>query len=169
MPYFQLKTFQALQPHELYQILQMRLQAFVLDQNCLYQDLDGQDCTAYHAFLLEDEPTNDSNTQSTHLLASLRAFPKADDPQIFCIGRVVSRTKGKGYGSLLLAESLRQLEHQCQPKAFLLAAQCQAQAFYTKQGFLPCSEIFLKDNIPHIWMQKNASPSVRSLAQKGGR
>lgn len=134
------KFFNELTVKELYEILKARLEIFVVEQNCVYQDMDGIDQESLHVFLEENGQVK----------AYLRAFVK-EEKQVQ-IGRVLTLEHGKGLGGKLLKEGIRLVCETFKPETIYLAAQCYAVGFYEREGFEICSEEFLEDGIPHVGM-----------------
>ena len=135
------KYFEELTTTELYELLKVRSQVFVVEQNCIYQDLDDKDYRSLHVFYEEDR----------EVLAYLRAFTKKEG--VVQIGRVLSTTHGIGLGGKILKEGLLQIQEKFHPKKIYLEAQCYAIGYYEREGFKVCSEEFLEDGIPHVEME----------------
>ena len=133
------KTFQELTNQELYEILKLRAEVFVVEQECAYLDVDGIDYDAMHIFLIEDE-----------VYAYARLFWKEDG--ILQIGRVVTRKRKEGLGKEIMEEALAYAST-LHPKQILIEAQVYAQPFYEQFGFVAYGETFLEDGIPHICMK----------------
>ncbi|WP_374286039.1 GNAT family N-acetyltransferase [Lactococcus sp.] len=143
---FKLKTFHELSPEQLYQLLRLRQEVFVLEQSCLYQDLDDKDQTSQHLWL-EDE--------SGQILAECRLLQKGVSfNDAASIGRVITApfARKQGLGQILLEEALRVLKMQ-EEKKVKIEAQYYAKVFYEKLGFKQISDIFLEDEIEHIQME----------------
>lgn len=136
------KTFEELSNHELYEILKLRSDVFVVEQNCVYPDIDGIDYDALH-FNINAE---------NRIEAYLRVFPLSEG--VFQIGRVVTREHGKGYGGKLMEFSLPVIEERLHPREIVMEAQVYAVGFYEKFGFQVCSEEFLEDGISHVKMKR---------------
>ena len=134
------RFFSELSTAELYEILRVRSEIFVVEQNCVYQDPDGRDCDSLHVFLEENG----------RVLAYLRSFMKDSDTAQ--MGRVLTRPHGKGLGRELLRAGIEQIRIRQHPKRIFIEAQCYAAGFYEKAGFRICSETFMEDGIPHIGM-----------------
>lgn len=124
---------------ELYGMLRLRAEVFVVEQDCPYQDLDNNDQNAMHIFCM----------QENEIVASLRVFFKEDGNAT--IGRVVTskKVRGTGLGKRLVLEGIKcarelYLGHIC-----VIHSQCYAIGFYEKCGFTVCSGEFLEDGIPH--------------------
>lgn len=143
MVVYKQKNFSALSPDELYNILQLRSEVFVVEQDCVYQDIDGVDKTAIHCWLEE----------GGNLLAYLRVYWKNPSLGIGQIGRVVSRERGKGYGAQLILCAKDILSKTMQAKEAYIEAQTYAIGFYEKSGFHVASKEFYEDGIPHVEMR----------------
>jgi len=136
------KRFEELTPDELYEIIRLRIAVFVVEQNCIYQDLDDRDRSAYHVFLRDEEG----------IQAYLRVLDKGVALEDVAIGRVISAKRRSGLGSRVLAEGIRVACEKLGAERIVLHAQTYARAFYERQGFVQTSEEFLEDDIPHIEM-----------------
>lgn len=134
------KFFQELTTRELYEILKVRSEIFVLEQKCLYQDMDDKDYDSLHIFY-ENEG---------RIEAYLRAFLKEDG--VVQMGRVLTRHHGMGLGGKLLKLGIAQVRERYSPRQIYIEAQCYAIGYYEKEGFQVCSEEFLEDGIPHVQM-----------------
>lgn len=134
------KFFSELSTNELYEILKIRSEIFVVEQNCVYQDMDDKDYDSLHIFF-ED---------GGRVVAYLRAFAKDEDT--VQMGRVLSLEHGKGLGGKLLKEGIEQIRKKQNPKKIYIEAQCYATGFYEREGFVVCSDEFLEDGIPHVQM-----------------
>ena len=138
------RTFSQLSTEELYDIMVLRSEVFVVEQNCVYLDPDSIDKDSLHVFLRDEEG----------ILAYARLFVKSKDPLTVQIGRVVSRVRRKGYGTVVLRECVRQAEDFFGAEEIVLEAQTYARPFYEAEGFVQTSEEFLEDGIPHICMKR---------------
>ena len=138
------RTFHQLSTEELYDIMVLRSEVFVVEQNCVYLDPDGIDKDSLHVFLRDEEG----------ILAYARLFVKSKDPLTVQIGRVDSRVRRKGYGTVVLRECVRQAEDFFGAEEIILEAQTYARPFYEAEGFVQTSEEFLEDGIPHICMKR---------------
>lgn len=144
------RYFNELTTTELYEILKARAEIFVVEQNCVYQDLDGMDYHSLHVFYEE----------KGKVLAYLRAFEKETEadmnentsPKTVQMGRVLTVEHGKGLGGKILKEGIRLIKENMQPKRIYIEAQCYAIGYYWREGFKVCSEEFLEDGIPHVQM-----------------
>lgn len=137
------KTFQALSVSELYAILQLRSEIFVLEQQCLYQDIDGLDEQAHHCMIYDRQHA---------LVAYSRIFPAGITYPEASIGRIMTKEHGKGLGKILMEHSISKILRLYGPVPIRIGAQCYATKFYCKFGFLESGEIYDEDGIPHIEM-----------------
>ena len=136
------KFFQELSTTELYELLKSRAEIFVVEQNCVYQDLDDKDYHSLHIFYEEQGK----------VLAYLRAFEKDASTKTVQMGRVLTLTHGTGLGRTLLKEGIKQIKEKFNPSSIYIEAQCYATGFYEREGFVICSDEFLEDGIPHVEM-----------------
>ena len=134
------KPFKELNVNELYEILRVRQDVFVVEQECAYPDIDGVDQNAIHAFLRDE----------TGIKAYLRVFEK--DEHTAQIGRMLTTQRGGGFGGTLLKEGVRIAREVLKKETVYLEAQTYAIGFYAKEGFRVTSEEFLEDGIPHVKM-----------------
>ena len=135
------KHFEELTTYELYALLKSRAEIFVVEQNCIYQDLDDKDYQSLHVYYEKDGK----------ILAYLRAFWK--EKGVIQVGRVLTLEHGIGLGGKLLHDGLEVIKKQYKPEKVFLEAQCYAIGFYEREGFCVCSEEFLEDGIPHVQME----------------
>lgn len=136
------KKFEELSTEELYEIMKLRSAVFVVEQNCVYQDLDDLDKHAYHVYLKDDGK----------MVAYLRVLDKGKRLKEVSVGRVISLKRGKGIGLTLMQEGLRVAKECFGAETVMVGAQVQAKGFYEKAGFQQVSEEYLEDGIPHIYM-----------------
>ena len=137
-----IKTFSQLTPEELYQILRLRVDVFVVEQNCPYHELDGKDQQALHIFAQDQEGIQ----AYLRILRPGASFPEAS------LGRVISKRRRQGLGSQLLSRGLQAAREWLGDGPIRIEAQTYAKAFYERAGFRQVSEEFLEDGIPHIQM-----------------
>lgn len=143
------KAFTELTTAEVYAMLAARSAVFIVEQNCVYGDIDGLDTDAWHLFAYgpgERQPP---------LAGYLRVLlPDADDTDIR-IGRVLTTAafRGIGLGNAMLERSLTHIRAQWPDTPIRLHAQAHLQGFYGAFGFTPVSEIHEEDGIPHVWMR----------------
>lgn len=137
------KYFNELTTTELYELLKVRSEIFVVEQNCLYQDLDDIDYNSLHIFIEENN----------EIVAYLRAFYKDDSKEIVQLGRVLTKEHGLGNGKKLILEALPIIKKRLKPKKIYIEAQKYAEDFYKKFGFITKSKEFLEDGISHVIME----------------
>ena len=141
-----IKKYNELTIDELYEILKLRSIVFVVEQNCIYQDLDDIDKRAYHIFMKEkDKP---------EVYVYIRVFEK--DKDTAQIGRVVTAEnyRRKGYASKLMLKGIEIAKNEMKKTKVYLEGQVYAAEFYLKLGFKIISDEFLEDGIPHYKMLK---------------
>ncbi|WP_416445665.1 GNAT family N-acetyltransferase [Leeuwenhoekiella sp. A16] len=144
---FDIKTYDQLTKDELYDILQLRAEVFVVEQDCPYQDVDGKDKKAVHVLGYKEEK----------LVAYTRIFKQGDYFENASIGRVVvSKNQRKfGYGYDLMNASIQVVEKLFNTNTIEISAQTYLKKFYNNLGFKEVGEGYLEDDIPHIKMVKN--------------
>jgi ElaA protein len=145
------KTFADLTSTEVYEMLAARSAVFVVEQNCVYGDIDGLDAQAWH--LSAYGPAIDATP--SQLAGYLRVLlPDATDTDVR-IGRVLTTAafRGIGLGNAMLERSLTHIRAQWPGTPIRLHAQAHLQGFYGAFGFAPVSEIHDEDGIPHVWMR----------------
>ena len=141
---WKIKTFSELTVEELYAILRLRSEVFIVEQNCAYQDIDNVDQRSIHVWLEEDHM----------ILGYLRYFDKTGEPETAQIGRVVTSVRGKGYGAEVLNQGIMEILGTGLYEEIYLEAQVYAIPFYEKAGFRVTSDEFLEDGIPHVEMRR---------------
>lgn len=136
----------ALSPAELYDLLKLRVDVFVVEQNCPYPELDGKDFDALHLRLLGDG----------ELLAAARIFAPSEKERDARIGRVVvsPRRRGAGLGDAVMREAVALCERSFPGIAIALSAQSHLSGFYAAHGFEVVSGEYLEDGIPHVDMRR---------------
>lgn len=143
---FVTKTFQELNTTELYQILKIRSEVFVVEQDCVYQDIDFKDQKALHVLgLLNNE-----------IIAYTRIFKAGDYFKNTSIGRVVvSKNKRSfGYGVDIMNASLKAIKENFNTEVVTISAQVYLTKFYNSLGFIQVGDEYLEDGIPHIRMDR---------------
>ena len=136
------KKFDELTVEELYEILKLRSEVFVVEQDCVYQDIDDKDKGAWHVFLRDDDG----------LEAYLRVLDKGAAFDEVSIGRVVDRKRGQGFGKAIMDEGIKVAVDKLGADRIKIVAQSYAEGFYAKMGFVTVSEEFMYDGIPHVYM-----------------
>ena len=144
---FTIKRFNELSTHELYAVLQLRAEVFVVEQDCVYQDLDNKDLDAYHVLGVLD----------TKIVAYARIFKPGDYFLESSIGRIVVKKEFRKfqYGYQLVQNSIQFIEKKLQENNILISAQSYLSKFYNSLGFIQIGEEYLEDGIPHIKMLRN--------------
>jgi ElaA protein len=143
---FSFKAFAELNPFELYAYLQLRSEVFVVEQNCVYQDLDDKDQQALHVFVHHHDK----------LVACARIVPAALAYPEISIGRVIVAEpyRKQQLGHELMRFCVAQIHSQFGQQKIVLSAQAHLQDFYKKHNFVPEGATYLEDGIPHIHMIK---------------
>lgn len=136
------KTFQELTIDELYELLRVRSEVFVVEQNCVYQDLDGDDQTSIHLWLTVDGK----------IVALARVCPAGTHMKEVSIGRVITTQRSKGYGKQIMLNAIETAVEQLHAVSIDIEAQEYAKGFYEGVGFHQTSDTFMLDGIPHIKM-----------------
>ena len=139
------KRFDELSTTELYEILKTRSEIFVLEQECLYQDLDDKDQDAVHVFCWNS---------NRRVAGCLRVFMRDAEKGVVQIGRVVTLEHGKGIGGELLHRGVEVAKEFFKAQKIYLEAQVYAIGYYAKEGFEVVSDEFMEDGIPHVKMEK---------------
>ena len=141
-PILHKKSFQELTVDELYELLRVRSAVFVVEQNCVYQDLDGDDQQSIHLWL----------TVEDKIVALARVCPAETHMKEISIGRVITTERGKGYGKQIMLHAINAAIEHFNAKLIDIEAQEYAKGFYESVGFKQSSDIFMLDGIPHIKM-----------------
>ena len=137
------KTFGELTLDELYELLRVRSEVFVVEQNCVYQDMDGDDKQSIHLWL----------TKGDKVVALARVCPAGVHLSENSIGRVITTERGKGYGEQIMRAAIDAAVEHFGATLIEIEAQEYALAFYEKVGFRKVSDVLMLDNIPHVRMQ----------------
>ncbi|EHM5901768.1 GNAT family N-acetyltransferase [Escherichia coli] len=133
---------------QLYALLQLRCAVFVVEQNCPYQDIDGDD--------LEGENRHILGWHNGTLVAYARILKRDDELQPVVIGRVIvsEALRGEKIGQQLMSKALESCTRRWPEKPIYLGAQAHLQNFYGQFGFIPVTDIYEEDGIPHIGMAR---------------
>ena len=137
------KTFDALTVSELYALLQVRSDVFVVEQNCVYQDLDDDDQTALHLWITDNDD---------RIMALARVCSAGTHMKEVSIGRVIATERGKGYGMIIIRAAVEAAVSVFGTQIIEIEAQKYALRLYEKAGFRQTSDVFMLDGIPHIKM-----------------
>lgn len=143
---FKIKHFKELSGEEMYQILQLRSEVFVVEQNCVYLDPDGKDYRANHVI----------GYYENELAAYTRIFDAGDYFEEASIGRVLvsPRFRDLKLGHELMTESVSQVLKCFNQTKIKIGAQLYLEKFYQSHGFVTISDVFLEDGIEHVFMLK---------------
>ena len=136
------KMFSELTTDELYELLRVRSEVFVVEQNCVYQDLDGDDQSSVHLWL----------TKGERVVALARVCPSGTHMEEISIGRVITTERGKCYGKQIMLHAIDAAIEHFDAKRIDIEAQEYARGFYESVGFRQSSDTFMLDGIPHIRM-----------------
>ncbi|MGE8620354.1 MAG: GNAT family N-acetyltransferase [Achromobacter spanius] len=148
MPDWICKPHQELTVAEIYAILQLRTEVFVVEQECIFQDIDGKDLVG----------------QTSHLMAwqgdQLAAYCRILDPSLnkngdIEIGRVISApwTRGQGLGHELIRHAMAEVRRRWPGRPMYLGAQARLRGYYGGHGFVEVTEEYIEDGIPHVGMR----------------
>lgn len=135
------KTFNELNNEDLYQILRLRSEVFVVEQDCVYQDLDNKDQISVHIFKKEKDK----------IVAYTRIFKSGDYYKNPSIGRVVvsKKNRGRELGKKIMIYSIEYIKKNIEGDKIELSAQKYLDKFYKDLGFYKIGEDYLEDGIPH--------------------
>ena len=141
---WEIKAFDQLSLQELYTMLTLRTNVFVVEQACPYPEVDGKDPNCLH-FL---------GTINGELVAYLRILPAGLSYDEVSIGRVVIKPshRGKGLGRLMMEQAIHCITNEWKESQIKIGAQAYLEKFYQSLGFEPVSEVYLEDDIPHLDM-----------------
>lgn len=141
----EIKKFDELTARELYDVLKLRQDVFVIEQTCIYPDMDGCDFVCHHALM---------RNRAGELIGYLRILPPGQTFDTVAIGRVLVREDARGGGSArqLMTAALRFIRETLMQRQVKLSAQQYLVKFYESLGFAAISEGYVEDGIPHIDM-----------------
>ena len=148
-------AFDALSLTELYAMLQLRSEVFVVEQACVFQDMDGADTKAMHLL----------GSSGGQLMAYARCFAAGVKFKEASIGRLMTRgaLRGSGAGHVLVRRALASLTQQWGPQAVRIGAQARLENFYRQHGFETTGLPYIEDGIPHIEMLRHQSSFHQGL------
>ncbi|WP_034042428.1 GNAT family N-acetyltransferase [Wocania ichthyoenteri] len=140
------KTFQELTIQELYDSLQLRSEIFVVEQDCVYQDLDGKDQKSLHVL----------GFKNNKIIAYTRIFKPGDYFEEASIGRVVVKKNERQYkyGYDIMKASIEAIKNHFNETKIKISAQIYLKQFYNNLGFKEIGDLYLEDDIPHITMTR---------------
>lgn len=141
---YYIKQFSELTKEELYEILKVRAEIFVVEQNCAYLDIDGKDEESYHLFLEENK----------EIISYLRVLPSGVIYDEVAIGRVLTKVtyRKKGFIRKLMNKAINFVTDSLDEKEIKISAQVYLQDFYKSLGFTIVSDIYMEDGIEHMEM-----------------
>lgn len=150
-----IKKFDQLTIYELYELMKLRSEIFIVEQNCVYQDMDGSDYESLHLIM----------TVSGEISAYLRIPKKGVTHKETSIGRVVVSTKhrGKGYGRVILEKAIEYITETMHEDIIQIAAQEYLTDFYGSLGFKVTSDVYMEDGIPHISMEYRKTSNEKNI------
>lgn len=143
---WKIKRFEALTIDELYNLLKLRSEVFVVEQNCVYLDADGKDKLALHLI----------GEYDGKIVACARLFDSGISFDNASIGRVVVNVnyRDKKWGHDLMHEAITGIKSNFGKDKITIGAQLYLKKFYESHGFVQTSEMYMEDGIPHIEMQR---------------
>ncbi|MHA4989237.1 GNAT family N-acetyltransferase [Cetobacterium somerae] len=138
------KKFNELTLEELYEILKLRSEVFVVEQKCIYNDIDGKDLTSSHIMIKENGK----------IKAYLRALQPGVSYEDASLGRVLVSpdARGKGYAKVIVVKGVEYILNNFNTTKITIGAQEYLKNFYSEIGFKPISEVYDEDGIPHLDM-----------------
>ena len=141
-----IRQFNELSLIQLYSVLRLRSEVFVVEQNCVYQDIDSKDAKARHII----------GEFEGNIVAYARIFKPGDYFEKASIGRVVidTRYRDRKWGHELMREAIAGIKKHFGATQITISAQLYLQNFYEQHEFVKMSEMYLEDNIPHIEMRR---------------
>lgn len=139
-----LKKFEDLNVEEIYEILRLRNEVFVVEQKSIYQDCDGKDKNAYHLYLKDDGK----------VVANLRVLGRGISYDEVSIGRIIVKKdyRGKGIAQEMISKAINFIEKDFKETEIRISAQSYLINFYKSFGFKETSDEYLEDGIPHVEM-----------------
>ena len=145
---FFIKSFSELTTSELYQILQLRAEVFVVEQDCVYQDVDGKDQKSLHIFGIKNQ----------QIVAYTRIFKPGDYLEKAAIGRVVvaADCRKRDFGKAIMQASITAVKDHFNTTDIGLSAQTYLLNFYRDLDFTALGETYLEDGIPHVYMERSS-------------
>lgn len=141
-----IKSFNELSNIELYQMLQLRSEVFVVEQNCVYQDVDFKDEKGLHILGKWNDKT----------IAYCRVFKPIDYFEQAAISRVVvnKNYRHNKFGNELIIQAINAIKNHFGETKITISAQLYLKKFYESHGFITTSEVYLEDDIDHIQMKR---------------
>ena len=140
------KHFDELSADELYALLKLRAEVFVVEQNCVYQDLDDDDQSALHLWITDSEG---------NIIAMARVCSAGTHMNEVSIGRVIAVKRRIGYGQMIVRCAVEAAINEFNAGVIEIEAQEYTMKLYEKIGFRKTSDVFVLDGIPHVKMTYN--------------
>ena len=136
---------------ELHAILRLRIDVFVVEQDCPYPELDGKDLQSIHVYAFKSD---DAISAGDAAAATIRICAPGESYSEPSIGRVATRMdcRGIGLGIEIMNRAIAECDTQYPGLGIRISAQCYLEKFYTDLGFKSAGETYLEDDIPHIQM-----------------
>ncbi|MCW2263278.1 MULTISPECIES: GNAT family N-acetyltransferase [Sphingobacterium] len=146
---YAIKSFKELSNEELYQILKLRSEVFVVEQHCVFQDMDNKDQESLHVMCYIDDK----------LAAYTRVLPEGLSFEEVSIGRVITSPlyRGLGLGKEIMEQSIAVCEKLFGIKPIRIGAQLYLKKFYNEFGFVEIGDVYIEDGIVHIEMVRNSN------------
>jgi len=140
------KKWEELNKKNLHEILQIRSEVFIVEQKCVYQDIDNKDPKAIHLY----------GKIKNKIVAYSRIFNEGDFYKEISFGRalVLKNQRGKGLGNELVQKSIEIIKGNWPNKKVKISAQAHLNSFYKKHGFIEKGKEYLEDGIPHVSMER---------------
>lgn len=138
-----IKPFDKLTTQELFSIYKLRVDTFVVEQQCPYHEVDYIDLESYHIYLRDEQ---------SKILSYCRLYKQNEE---YHIGRVISSDRRKGYGKQIMKTAIEFAERTLHVDTIIIEAQTYAVEFYKKLGFVVISKPFDEDGIEHVRMKYN--------------
>jgi ElaA protein len=146
-----IKHYNELSADELYEILKLRVNVFVVEQNCPYNELDDKDKNAYHVYMRDENG----------IFAYLRVLDRGVSYEDVSIGRVISTRRRQGIGTLILKEGIRVAIDKFCADRITISAQLYARGLYEGVGFVQTGGEYLEDDIPHARMELSCADFIK--------
>ena len=148
------KPWNELTRDEWHGLLRLRVDVFVVEQDCPYSELDGKDMRAWHVWA-----GNKDESKGAPMLACARVLAPGVSYAEPSIGRVATRRdqRGRGLGKELMERSIAVCQQTWPDQAIRISAQCYLEEWYAELGFEPVGESYLEDDIPHIQMLRSGT------------
>lgn len=144
---WEIKRFNELSAAQMYELLRLRSEVFVVEQNCVYQDIDNKDQKAIHVIAFQND----------EIIAYARIFAAGYYFENASIGRVLVKQENRiqKLGHELMRQAISAISSEFHTDSITISAQSYLQKFYEQHGFVKVGDGYLEDNIPHIKMQRN--------------